>query len=57
MLGGMQAVFRPKARAGNLLMGMCLGMKLRFEKSVEYGVHEGLGLIHGISALLDPDVP
>ncbi len=32
---------------GKVIMGICLGMQLLFEKSFEYGTHEGLGLLKG----------
>ncbi len=44
---GLGAVVIEQARAGKPLLGICLGMQLLFEKSFEYGEHEGLGLIKG----------
>ena len=36
-----------KANEGTYILGICLGMQLLFEKSYEFGVYEGLGLIKG----------
>ena len=44
---GQDAFVREQAAAGKPLMGICLGMQLLFERSYEYGDHEGLGLLKG----------
>ena len=44
---GMDAFVRQQAAEGKPLMGICLGMQMLFEKSYEYGEHEGLGLLKG----------
>lgn len=39
------------------LLGICLGMQLLFDKSYEFGEHEGLGLIHGyVDKIVAPDL-
>ena len=44
---GLGTVVKEEAAKGKPLMGICLGMQLLFERSYEYGVHEGLGLLQG----------
>lgn len=44
---GLHDVLKQLVAEGKPLMGICLGMQLLFEKSYEYGCHEGLGLIKG----------
>ena len=51
---GMDKIVIREAKAGKPLLGICLGMQMLFEKSYEYGEHEGLGLIKGsIRAIRD----
>jgi len=44
---GLDRVVVEEARNGKPLMGICLGMQMLFEKSLEYGEWEGLGLLKG----------
>ena len=57
---GMADVIKCEAMNGKPLMDICLGMQLLFEKSYEYGEHEGLGLISGnvrpIADVIDKDL-
>ena len=44
---GLDKTILELAAKGKPLMGICLGMQMLFERSYEYGCHEGLGLIKG----------
>lgn len=44
---GLDKLVKEEAAAGKSLLGICLGMQLLFDYSLEYGRHEGLGLIPG----------
>lgn len=51
---GLKGVVIEQAASGKPLLGICLGMQLLFDKSYEYGEHDGLGLIRGeVVALKD----
>ncbi len=44
---GLDRIIKEEAARGKEIMGICLGMQMLFEKSYEYGEHEGLGLLKG----------
>lgn len=44
---GLDKLVCEEAESGKLLLGICLGMQLLFDCSLEYGRHEGLGLVPG----------
>ena len=44
---GLSEVVKEEAARGRYIMGICLGMQLLFDESLEFGVHEGLHLIPG----------
>ena len=57
---GLDNFVREQAAAGKPLLGICLGMQMLFEKSFEYGEHEGLGLLKGqvvpMAGKINPDL-
>ncbi len=54
---GLDRVLCEEAAKGKPLMGICLGMQLLFDRSFEYGEHEGLGLIAGSVVPLAERIP
>ena len=56
-VNGLDKVIVEEAKRGKLLMGICLGMQMLFDRSFEYGVTEGLGLIRGEVKPIAPIIP
>ena len=54
---GLADVVLDEVKKGKPLMGICLGMQLLFERSYEFGCHEGLGLIKGSVKSLEGAIP
>ena len=54
---GLDTFVKEQAANRKPLMGICLGMQLLFEKSYEYGEHEGLGLLKGAVVPMEGSIP
>ncbi len=44
---GLVEVIKEVIERGTPILGICVGMQMLFEKSYEYGCHEGLGILKG----------
>ena len=53
---GLIPVIREQAAAGKPLLGICLGMQMLFDESLEFGRHAGLGLLRGSVQPMERDL-
>ena len=54
---GLDVLVKEQAAQGKEIMGICLGMQMLFEKSYEFGEHEGLGLLKGSVVPMEGVIP
>lgn len=54
---GLDTVVTEEVKKGKKLLGICLGMQMLFERSYEYGTHEGLGLLRGEVVAMQGRIP
>ena len=54
---GLDRIVLAEAARGKPLLGICLGMQLLFDRSYEFGEHEGLGLLHGSVVPMQGNIP
>jgi glutamine amidotransferase len=54
---GLDQVVKEEAAKGKPIMGICLGMQLLFEESLEFGTWKGLGLIPGRVVPMEGVIP
>ena len=54
---GLDTVVTEEVKKGKKLLGICLGMQMLFERSYEYGTHEGLGLLRGEVVAMQGSIP
>ena len=56
-VSGLDKLICDEVRKGKKILGICLGMQMLFEKSYEYGTHEGLGLLKGTIVGMEGKIP
>ena len=54
---GLVSVISECKEKGTPILGICLGMQMLFERSYEYGTHEGLGLLKGEIVGMEGRIP
>ena len=54
---GLDAVLKREVAKGKKLLGICLGMQMLFERSLEYGEWEGLGFLKGSVVPMQGKIP
>lgn len=54
---GLDELVKAEAESGKPFLGICLGMQLLFERSYEYGINDGLGIISGEVKPIDNVIP
>ena len=54
---GLDEVLKKEVARGKKLLGICLGMQMLFERSLEYGEWEGLGFLRGSVVPMQGKIP
>ena len=54
---GLDEFLKEEAGRGKILLGVCLGMQMLFDKSYEYGEYDGLSLIPGVIRPISGIIP
>lgn len=54
---GLDKIVVDEVGCGKKIFGICLGMQMLFERSFEYGEHEGLGLLKGDVIAMEGVIP
>ena len=54
---GLDKLICEEVTGGKKILGICLGMQMLFERSYEYGTHEGLSLLKGEIVGMDGRIP